>query len=94
MSTVHRLRLSRARVIHGAPVSQNPRRIENEEIRRADSAEGARHILAGIHKVIEVPPRSRCLMAQPRNVIIGMRFDVVAANGYPGDVGMCIGDCP
>ena len=40
-----------------------------------------------------MPPRTRCLIAQPRKVIIGMRFDVVAANGYPGDVGMCIGNC-
>ena len=93
MSTIHRLWLSRARIIHGASVGEIPCGIENEKIRRADSAEGARDILAGIHKVIEVPPRTRCLIAQSRNVIIGMRFDVVAANGYPGDVGMCIGNC-
>ena len=41
-----------------------------------------------------MPPRPRCLIAQPRNVIIGMRFDVVAANGYPGDVGIGSGDRP
>ena len=93
MSTIHWLWLPRARVIHGASVGEIPRGIENEKIRRADSAEGARHILAGNHKVIEVPPRTCCLIAQSRNVIIGMRFDVVAANGYSGDVGMCIGDC-
>ena len=93
MSTIHRLRLSRARIIHGASVGEIPRGIEDETVRRADSAEGARHILASIHKVIEVSPRTRCLIAQSRKVIIGMRFDVVAANGHPGDVGMCIGNC-
>jgi hypothetical protein len=92
VSTIHRLWLPWARVIHGTSVSEIPRGIENEKIRRADSAEGARHNLAGIHKVFEMPPRSRCLIAQSRNVIIGMRFDVVAANGYPGDVRMGIGD--